>query len=332
MTLQIDHILWMTLKGVAIVLFFLLIVAISVFVERKIQALLRRKRGPSGIGQIFSDVLKLFFKEDTAVSKGAFFRYTPPIAFVLTLTPLGAIYFFDPLGQESSLDIFFVLATLYLCPLGLLMAGWASENSFLGVIRYGLQITATRLSMFLSVITIVLIYGTGSMSLIVTEQNKELWWFLPSYGILLQPLAAVVFFIGIFMETGNSPFDLTREFSTNELSWKYSSMRYVLLKTAEKIHVIILMIFFSVLFLGGYNILPGFTFIQTDILWISYLLQILSLIIKASVVFLLFTWISYSLPRYRFDQVISIGWKKLMPLSLFNLVATVIILHLGGYS
>ena len=306
----------------------------SVFAERKIQALLQRKRGVSGITQIFFDVLKLFFKEDTAVSKGAFFRYTPPIAFVLTLTPLGAIYFFDPSGRESSLNIFFVLATLYLCPLGLLMAGWASENSFLSVIRYGLQITATRLSMLLSVITIVLIYGTGSMSLIVAEQNKELWWYLPTYGILLQPLAALIFFIGIFMETGNSPFDQTREFTCigNELSSKYSSMRYVLLKTAEKIHVIILIIFFSILFLGGYNILPGLALIHTDILWISHFLQILSLIIKATFIFLLFIWISYSLPRYRFDQVISIGWRKLMPLSLVNLVVTVSILHLGGYS
>ena len=341
MTFELDRIMPLLENAIITMIFLLLIVPVLIHLERKITALIQRRVGPLKMSWPWIDLLKLFFKEDSATfcNKGILFRIAPILSFALVFCPLAGLPMFQsteemPIGLfYPQLEIFFTLGSIWLVAFGVLLAGWSSGGNYpiLGVIRFCLQTITAELPMLFSIIALILVYNTGNIHTMVMFQNETIFHFLPKWGFFLQPLAAVIFLSCIFIKTGQGPFDLPREKSTlvDGLYTEYSSTRFALLHATQYVHLIVLILFFCTLFLGGHNILPGFDQIEYNFPIFSKPLQIFSLLLKSFLVFIFFIWVKCSLPRYRIDQMITIGRRRLMPLSMINLVVTVYILYFG---
>ena len=343
MNFELDRIIPLIEKGMITIFSFLLIIPLLIYLERKIVAINQRRIGSSKIIYPWVDLLKLFFKEDSAsfCKKGTLFKIAPILSFALVICPLAGLPLYQldyntyQEGFYPQLEIYFILITIWPAAFGVLLAGQSSGGNYsiLGVIRFCLQTITAELPMLLSVIALVLVYNTGNIHSMIAFQNETFFRILPKWGFFLQPFAAIVFLSCIFIKTGQTPFDLSRDHSTliDGPYTEYSSTRFALLHTTQYIHLIVLILFFCILFLGGYNILPILDQIEYHFPSLSMPLQLFSLLFKSFLVFIFFIWIKCSLPRYRIDQMVTIGRRRLMPLSMINLVVTVYILYLGEF-
>ncbi|MCC6866301.1 MAG: NADH-quinone oxidoreductase subunit NuoH [Ignavibacteria bacterium] len=340
MSVWID--LLITAVKITLVLNILLVsVAYAVYAERRISAFMQNRYGPNRVGyegllQSFADVIKLVFKEDIVPVKANKTIHTlaPMISIFVALTTLAVVpfgYQIELFGKiiplqitDVNVGILYILALTSLGVYGIALSGWSSNSkySLFGGIRSCAQMISYELSMGLSVVGIILISGSLSLQDIVIHQYGWKW------NIILQPLGFIIFLVASFAETNRLPFDLPE--AEPELvggyHTEYSSMKFALFFLAEYANMIIASTVITTLYLGGWQ----FPYLQTfglPALAVS-IIQILTFCIKVVILVFFFIWVRWSLPRFRYDQLMNLGWKVMLPLALLNIIVTAIVVSL----
>lgn len=313
-----------TIVGILLIaLPLMLAVAMIIYADRKIWAAIALRRGPNVVGpfgllQSFADGLKVFLQE-TIVPSGAnkgLFILAPIITFTVALMAWAVI----PFSQKAILaninvGLLYILAISSLGVYGIVIAGWASNSKypFFSAIRAAAQMISYEVSIGFILITVVLFADSFNMREIVESQRGFGLDFINAYGIspLLFPMA-VMFLISSMAETARAPFDLTEAESELVAGYQteYSSMAFALYWLGEYANVILMCALNAILFWGGY--LPPFDwaplYAVPGIIW---------LFIKISIFFFIFSWVKATVPRYRYDQLMRLGWKIFLPISLF---------------
>jgi NADH-quinone oxidoreductase subunit H len=313
------------------------IAAYATYFERKVAAWFQDRIGPDragpfGILQPLADGAKLFVKEDFIPERAEkwLFILGPGIAMFTALMTGSVIPWgkdLDLFGQSVQLQvadvnigILFIMGFLSIGVYGIMIGGWASNNkySLYGAIRASSQMISYELAMGICVITIVMLSGSLSLRNIVEEQHGMNW------NIFYQPLGFIIFFVCALAETNRAPFDLPE--CESELiggyHTEYGSMKMGFYLFAEYVALFTSSAVISVLFFGGYNF-PGMDYFSGNTL---ALLGVLAMFTKTFFFVFVFMWIRWTLPRFRFDQLMHLGWKSLIPISLFNLLITAIII------
>jgi len=335
-----------TILIVVVVLVSLLVAMYSTYFERKIAAFIQDRRGPNragpfGILQPVADGIKLFFKEEIIPTFSSKFLFIlgPAIA-MMTAIMIGAVipwgnklHFF---GRDISLQItdvnigiLYVFGIVSLGVYGIMIGGWASNNkySLLGAMRAASQIISYELAMGIALIALLMITGTLSLRTMVNQQIDHLW------NIFKQPLGFLIFLICAFAETNRTPFDLSE--AENELIGgyhsEYSSMKLGFYLFAEYVNMFLSSAVMVTLFFGGYDI-PFFNDAAHTASWgvnVMAILQGVVFFAKIVCFIFLFMWVRWTIPRFRYDQLMNLGWKILLPLALANMLLTgaIILLH-----
>jgi NADH-quinone oxidoreductase subunit H len=327
-------------------------IPIILVVERRGAGFMQKRLGPNRVGpfglmQPLADVFKFLFKEEVEPSHVRPFFYTiaPLIALVVAVMPLAVIPVaapFDFNGKtifpevfHTDLGIFFAFAVSALGSYGILVAGWASNNKFsmLGALRACAQMVSYELSLTTAIVAMIFLYGSNDIHTIVAEQTGYWFGFLPKWGFFVQPVAAVLFLVGIFAESNRLPFDLAEGESELVAGYhiEYSSIKFAIFFMAEYVHMLVLSGLFIILFFGGYSLLPGMELLVGDSALMLTIMQVLSFIIKISLMVWFFVWVRWTLPRFRYDQLMMLGWERLLPLGIFNLIITVLVVHFRNH-
>ncbi len=333
-------------KMIFIVALCLASVPICVWFERRGSAWIQGRVGPNRVGpfgliQPMADAMKFFFKEDFIPAKANKFYYlmAPIIALVAPLVALTTVPFGSHLtlfGRDIPLQIvnfdagiMLALAFIGLEVYPIILAGWSSNNkySMMGAIRGSSQIVSYEISMGLALLSMLVVYGTFDMNEMVAFQAAYTW------GAFINPLAALIFWICIFAETNRLPFDLPEGDAEIVAGFhlEYGAMKFALFFMAEYVAMIMASLFLSTIFFGGYALLPGFGALLSSLTSalsldaiqaqnLKAILEFSSLFIKVGFFMFVFVWVRWTLPRFRFDQLMDLGWKALFPLALFNLV------------
>lgn len=311
---------WIALKVVAIILPLLLSVAYLTYAERRVIGLMQLRRGPNVVGpfgllQPIADAVKLMFKEliiPTAANK-VIFILAPIITFVLALIGWAVIPFDKGLVLANiNVGVLYIMAISSLGVYGIIIAGWASNSkyAFLGAVRSSAQMISYEVSMGLVIVTVLLTTGTLNLTEIIEAQRHRPFWI----DIMMAPMA-VVFFISVLAETNRLPFDLPEAEAELVAGYnvEYSSMTFAMFFLGEYANMILVSAMTTIFFLGGY--LPPF-----GIAALSVVPGIIWFLLKICMLLFTFLWIRATLPRYRYDQLMRIGWKFFLPLSLFWVV------------
>lgn len=330
-----NFILYKVLLATAILLISLVVAMYSTLIERKIAGFFQDRLGPNraglyGMFQPLADGMKLFFKEEFMPGGADKFLYIlgPSLTMLVALLTSAVIPWGDTLiigGKVYSLQmadinigILYTFAIVSIGVYGVMIGGWSSNNKYalIGAIRAASQMISYELAMSMSIVAIVMLTGSLSLSEIVAQQHGFNW------NIWYQPIGFFVFVICTFAETNRTPFDLP-ECETELIGGyhtEYSSMKLGFYLFAEYINMFIASAMISTLFLGGYN----FPFM--DSLGLSHnvitLLGSLMFFVKISFFGFLFMWIRWTLPRFRYDQLMRFGWKGLMPWAIANIILT----------
>jgi NADH-quinone oxidoreductase subunit H len=312
--------IFITLKIILIVLPLLLSVAYLTYAERRVIGLMQMRRGPNRVGpfgllQPIADAVKLIFKETivpTPASK-IVFMIAPMITFILSLVGWAVIPFAEGwVLSDMNVGVLYILAVSSLGVYGIIMAGWASNSqyAFLGAIRSSAQMISYEVSMGLVIVTVLLVTGSLNLSEIVEYQREMPFWI----HLLLAPMA-VVFFISVLAETNRLPFDLPEAESELVAGYnvEYSSMSFALFFLGEYANMILVSAMTVTFFMGGYLPPFGISFLYLVPGFIWFILKICFLLF-------VFLWIRATLPRYRYDQLMYLGWKVFLPLTLFWVV------------
>ena len=304
----------------AVIVPVLVSVAFLVYAERKVLALIQLRRGPNivgpfGILQSFADALKLLTKENIipSGSNKIVFILAPIITMVLSLAAWAVIPFAPGwVVSDINVGVMYLFAVSSLSIYGVIMAGWASNSKypFLGALRSAAQMVSYEVSIGFVIITVLLCVGSLNLTKIV-EAQRTVWFAIP-----LLPMF-IVFFISALAETNRLPFDLPEDEATLVAGFftEYSSASFVLFFLAEYASMILMSAMTVILFLGGW--LPPF-----DILPFNVVPGIIWFTAKIIFVLFLFIWVRGTFPRYRYDQLMRLGWKIFLPLSLFWVVVT----------
>ena len=322
--------IFIALKVILIVLPLLLSVAYLTYAERRVIGLMQMRRGPNRVGpfgllQPIADAVKLIFKETivpTPASK-IVFMIAPMITFILSLVGWAVIPFSEGwVLSDMNVGVLYVLAVSSLGVYGIIMAGWASNSkyAFLGAIRSSAQMISYEVSMGLVIVTVLLVTGSLNLSEIVEHQRDMPFWI----HLLLAPMA-VVFFISVLAETNRLPFDLPEAESELVAGYnvEYSSMSFALFFLGEYANMILVSAMTVTFFMGGYLPPFGISFLYLIPGFIWFVLKICCLLF-------VFLWIRATLPRYRYDQLMHLGWKVFLPLSLFWVVLVASLLVITG--
>ena len=298
----------------------LISVAFLVYAERKILALIQLRKGPNVVGpfgllQSFADALKLITKENIlpSGSNKIVFLLAPIITMVLSLAAWAVIPFAPGwVISDINVGIMYLFAISSLGVYGIIMAGWASNSKypFLGALRSAAQMVSYEVSIGFVIITVLLCVGSLNLTKIV-EAQQTVWFAIP-----LLPMF-IIFFISALAETNRLPFDLPEDESTLVAGFftEYSSASFVLFFLAEYASMILMSAMTVILFLGGW--LPLF-----DIYPLNVIPGVIWFTVKIMFVLFLFIWVRGTFPRYRYDQLMRLGWKVFLPLSLFWVVIT----------
>jgi NADH-quinone oxidoreductase subunit H len=355
----------MLAKIVLVLAALLSVVPIMLFAERRGSALMQNRLGPNRIGplgffQTIADAIKFIFKEDQAPAHVHKFYYTlaPWIAVIPAFMTFAVIPFAGSMTingtevhmQVANLDvgILYSFAIASLGVYGIIMAGWSSNNkySLLGSLRSSAQMISYELTLGLSMIGLVMIFQSLKLGDIAAAQGETLFSIgalhVPRWGIFLQPLGFILFLVSAFAETNRLPFDLAEGESELIAGYhlEYGSMHFALFMMAEFVNLTVASGLIVTLFFGGYQFLPffghiahfvyGLGFIENEGL-VTVLFQGLSFIIKMAFFMWLFVWVRWTLPRFRFDQLMKLGWKVMFPLALLNVFVTGILIYKGVF-
>jgi NADH-quinone oxidoreductase subunit H len=323
------------IKIVLVLLIILTTVANLVYAERRISAAIQNRIGPNRVGpwgllQAPADVLKLFIKEDIVPTKANKFVHTlaPIISIGVAMTTFAVIPFGNSitlLGHEIKLmiadvniGVLYILAMTSLGVYGLTLSGWASNNkySLLGGLRSSAQMISYELSMGLSVVGVIMVAGTLQLDKIVELQSGFAW------NAFLTPIGFITFVVASFAETNRLPFDLPE--AEPELvggyHTEYTGMKFGTFFLAEYANMITSSALIVTLFLGGWQ----FPYLETfgfSAFWTS-VLQILTFVLKVGVVLFFYMWVRWTIPRFRYDQLMDLGWKVMLPMALLNIAVT----------
>jgi NADH-quinone oxidoreductase subunit H len=311
---------FIVLKVLAITIPLILSVAYLTYAERKIIASMQLRKGPNVVGQLgllqpIADAIKLMFKEVILPTKAnkILFIMAPMVTFVLSLVAWAVIPISHGMALANiNVGILYLLAISSLGVYGIIIAGWASNSNyaFLGAIRSAAQMISYEVSMGLVIITVLLTVGSLNLTDIVVKQQ-----YLPWYIQLLMLPMAVVFFISILAETNRLPFDLPEAEAELVAGYnvEYSSMPFALFFLGEYANMILTSAMMTILFLGGW--LPPF-----GIEFLNFVPGFIWFIGKICFVLFCFIWVRATFPRYRYDQLMRLGWKIFLPISLFWVV------------
>jgi NADH-quinone oxidoreductase subunit H len=320
----------------------LLVAMYSTYFERKIAAWLQDRRGPSragpfGILQPLADGVKLFMKEEIIpLTSSKFLFILGPMLAMITACMTSAVIpwgsTIDISGKQVPLQIadvnigiLYIFGVVSLGVYGIMIGGWASNNKFslLAAVRGASQMISYELAMGLSLLAVLMIVGDLRMSTIVHYQVAHHW------NIIYQPLGFLIFFVCALAECNRTPFDLPE--AENELNFgyhqEYSSMKLGFYLFAEYINMFISGVVMATLFFGGYDI-PFVNEAAWGNHWWVGLVGFLVLMTKALIFVFLFMWIRWTIPRFRYDQLMNLGWKGLLPLALVNMLLTAVIVLL----
>jgi NADH-quinone oxidoreductase subunit H len=331
----IDSIVIPLLKILVVLNAVLVAVTFMVLMERKVIAWVQVRLGPMRVGpygvlQPIADVVKLMTKEDITPVKADrwVFSAAPLVALIPALIVFAVIPFGPTVtlfGKEVSLwitdlnvGLLYVVSVASIGVYGIILAGWASNSKYplLAGLRASAQLISYEVAVTMTLVSLIVTSGTMSMVGIVNAQYDHGWWYL-----FLQPLAFFIFFVGGLAETNRAPFDLpeAEQELTGGFHTEYSGMRFALFFLAEYANMIVVSSVATTLFLGGWmrpfpnvealaflDIIPG---------WLWFVL-------KTFVWLYIFLWVRATLPRYRYDQLMRIGWKVLIPLAIANLVVS----------
>jgi len=305
--------------------------------------------GPFGLLQSALDVIKFIFKEDRApghVNK-FYFSLAPLVVLIPALMTFAVIPFAGNDFQIANLDVgvLYCFSIASLGVYGIIIAGWASNNkySLLGSLRSTAQMISYELTLGLSIIGLIMIFQSIKLGDIVTAQG-ETWFTLgnlevPKLGILTQPLGFLLFLVASFAETNRLPFDLPEGEPDLVAGYhlEYGSMRFALFMLSEFVNMTVASALLATLFFGGWQYLPFCSSIvshlagsNADALYIwSAVFHGLSFVFKIACFMWFFVWVRWTLPRFRFDQLMNFGWRVLFPLALLNVFVTGILIYLG---
>ncbi len=302
------------IKILGLVVPLLLAVAFMVLVERKVMGSMQRRKGPSVVGvfgilQPIADAVKLLVKEHVLPSHAnlVVFLVAPILTFLLALLSWSVIPFGEGLVLcDLNIGVLFLFAISSLGVYGIIMAGWASNSkyAFLGAMRSAAQMVSYEVSIGLILITVLMCVGSLNLTEIVTAQ-KNVWFVLPLFPLF------ILFFISCLAETNRAPFDLPEAEAELVAGYnvEYSSMAFALFFLGEYANMILMSSLTALLFLGGW--LP-----PLDIAILHWIPGGCWLGIKAVAMLFTFVWIRAAFPRYRYDQLMRLGWKVFLPLSL----------------
>jgi NADH-quinone oxidoreductase subunit H len=305
------------IEGLALLVPLLIGVAYLTYAERKVLAAMQLRKGPNVVGpfglwQPFADALKMLMKE-TIIPSGAnrlLFLMAPMLTFALAMLAWAVIPVNEGwVGADINVGMLYLFAISSLGVYGIIIAGWASNSkyAFLGAMRSAAQMVSYEVSMGFVLVSVLLCVGSLNLSDIVRAQ-QTVWFCIPLFPMF------IVFFISALAETNRSPFDLPEGESEIVAGFfvEYSSMSFALFFLGEYANMILMSGMTTILFLGGwlgpFGLLP-----QLGLIWF---------ILKVCVVLFFFLWVRATFPRYRYDQLMRLGWKVFLPLSLLWLVIT----------
>jgi NADH-quinone oxidoreductase subunit H len=309
--------------------------AAMVWVERRVAALLQQRRGPTRVGwqgllQPFADVIKLMFKEELrpGAADPILFALAPIIAATaafsaFAVVPFGAeTTFFGLLDEPLRLQVadvnvavLVIFAIASMSVYGIVLAGWSSNSkySLLGGLRSSAQMISYELSYGLAIVSVLLVGNSLSLTALVDAQAGTWLGLIPKWFVFVQPVGFLIFMIAGVAETNRAPFDFPE--AEQELvagyHTEYSSMSFAMFFLAEYINMVTVSAVATDLFLGGWH---G-PFLPLSLGWIWFLLKVGALLF-------FYVWMRWTLPRYRYDQLMAFGWKFLLPLSVINLLVT----------
>lgn len=311
----------------------------ATWAERKVAAIMQDRRGPHragpfGILQPLADGVKLFMKEEIipAFSNKFLFILGPSLAMLMALMTSAVIPWGPDMGSFSlqvadiNIGILYIFGVVSLGVYGIMLGSWASNNKYsrLGGVRAASQAISYELALGLSLIALLMQTGSLSMRDIVEQQHSFWYQGYFSWNVFRQPLGFLIFLVCSFAELNRAPFDMPE--CESELIGGYhtefSSMKLGFYLFAEYINMFITSVVLSCLFFGGYNY-PGMDWVAQHVspFWYS-MTGVLALLSKAIGFILFFMFIRWTIPRFRYDQLMNLGWKKLIPLALANLILT----------
>jgi NADH-quinone oxidoreductase subunit H len=325
----IGHVVFIVAGILAIMIPVLIGVAYLTYAERKVLAAMQLRKGPNVVGpfglfQPFADAIKLMMKE-TVIPTGSnrlLFLMAPILTFGLALIAWAVIPFGPGLVlADINVGVLYLFAISSLGVYGIIIAGWASNSkyAFLGALRSAAQMVSYEVSIGFVIITVLLCVGSLNLSRIV-EAQQNLWFFIPLFPMF------VVFFISALAETNRAPFDLPEGESEIVAGFfvEYSSMSFALFFLGEYANMILMSAMTTILFLGGW--LPPF-----DIAPLNWIPGPIWFALKICACLFVFLWVRATFPRYRYDQLMRIGWKVFLPLSLLWVTLTAGALKLFGW-
>ncbi len=328
------------LKIVVIVLSLQVAVAYLIFIERKVAAYVQDRIGPNRVGwhgllQPIADGLKFILKEDIipAGADKVLYVLAPAIA-IFTTTMAFAVVPFGPTSPGSgqaqfvivpdmNIGILYVFAVGSLAVYAVILGGWASNNkySFLGAMRSSAQLVSYEIPLGMSVLGVVLLAGSLNLERIVAAQADRVWF------VVYQPVACFLFLVSAMAESNRLPFDLPE--SEQELvggyHTEYSAMKFAMFFLAEYTHVITVSFLTVILFFGGWDLPWVLSAGDTGLM--ATIAKVVVLAVKAFGVILFMMWVRWTLPRFRFDQLMGLAWKVMIPLALVNLLVTAVVVH-----
>lgn len=320
----LPSVLWLAMLMVIWILTLLLCVAYLTYAERKIIAAMQLRKGPNTVGplgllQPIADGVKLLHKE-IIVPSGAhklLFFFAPLITFTLSLAAWAVIPFDQGIVfSDINVGVLYLLAVSSLGVYGIIIAGWASNSryAFLGAMRSAAQMISYEISIGLVLITVLLSAGTMNLTLLV-ESQKNMWYVVPHFPMF------IIFVISALAETNRSPFDLPEAEAELVAGYnvEYSSMNFSLFFLGEYANMILMSTMASVLFLGGW--LPPF-----DLKIFHYVPGPLWMGVKVIFILFIFIWVRATFPRYRYDQLMRLGWKVFLPFSFTWMILTSFVL------
>jgi NADH-quinone oxidoreductase subunit H len=347
------------IKVIMALAWFLLLTLYLTWLERKESAVMQDRIGANrasifglrifGLFQPFADAIKMIFKEDfvPAFSKKFLHTLAPFLSFFFVAICISAMPFGDDIriaGRTISLQIvdanvglLFVLAMLSLGIYGIILSGWASNNkySLLGSIRGAAQLISYEVALGLSLVGLIMVYPSLQLSKIVQDQGQLLFGFLPKWGVFLQPLGFLIFLLAALAETKRVPFDLPEgESEIIGFFTEYGGLKWGLFMMTDFMEIIIISTLLTTLFFGGWQIpwlgIDGFHFPWGGQWWMARWLVIVLQVLAFNIKVFFFCWlqilIRWTYPRFRYDQLMNMGWKLLVPLSLANIVGTGLLL------
>jgi NADH-quinone oxidoreductase subunit H len=335
----------MVLAGVAVIGLFAGLGLVLVLMERRVAAWIQIRLGPNRVGpfgllQSMADTLKLIVKEGLTPDGAdkVMFNVAPFIAMIVAMLLMAPIAFAKDFQLwDLNIGVLYVTAVSSIMVISILMAGWSSNNkySLMGAMRSGAQIVSYELSAGLSIMTIIVLTGSLQVSDIIQSQSNG-WWIFK--GHLPVWISFVIFIIAVTAETNRAPFDLAEAESelTAGFHTEYSGMKFGMFFMADLIETVLVSALMATLFLGGWQVaylspdgfhFPWGTFVAVPHIWVA-ILGMIAFFLKLSFFIWLLMTVRWTLPRFRYDQLMRLGWQILLPASLVNIAVTAIVITL----